>query len=231
MIEKTVDKIKAHFESEAKEFDDIIIKLIPYYNQMIGALIDSIHFDNDAAIRIIDLGCGTGTISKRISEKYPNSKIICLDVASNMIDIAKHKLSGHNDVEFITGDFSKIDTNEKYDVIVSSLALHHLENDKEKRDFYTKVYDSLTDFGIFYNADVVLASTDYLQDVNMNRWIEFINKRVSMDEILNKWIPTYNAEDRPAKLLDQLKWLEDIGFKSVDVIWKYYNFSVYGGIK
>jgi tRNA (cmo5U34)-methyltransferase len=226
-----MDKIKAHFESEAKEFDDIIIKLIPYYNQMIEALIDSIHFDNDATIRIIDLGCGTGTISKRISEKYPNSKIICLDVASNMIDIAKHKLSGHNDVEFITGDFSKIDTNEKYDVIVSSLALHHLENDKEKRDFYTKVYDSLTDFGIFYNADVVLASTDYLQDVNMNRWIEFINKRVSMDEILNKWIPTYNAEDRPAKLLDQLKWLEDIGFNSVDVIWKYYNFSVYGGIK
>ncbi len=226
-----MDKIKAHFESEAKEFDDIIIKLIPYYNQMIGALIDSIHFDNDAAIRIIDLGCGTGTISKRISEKYPNSKIICLDVASNMIEIAKHKLSGHNDVEFIIGDFSKIDNNEKYDVIVSSLALHHLENDKEKRDFYTKVYDSLTDFGIFYNADVVLASTDYLQDVNMNRWIEFINKRVSMDEILNKWIPTYKAEDRPAKLLDQLKWLEDIGFKSVDVIWKYYNFSVYGGIK
>ena len=226
-----MDKIKAHFESEAKEFDDIIIKLIPYYNQMIGALIDSIHFDSNAAIRIIDLGCGTGTISKRISEKYPNSKIICLDVASNMIEIAKHKLSGHNDVEFITGDFSKIDTNDKYDVIVSSLALHHLENDKEKKDFYTKIYGYLTDSGIFYNADVVLASTEYLQDVNMNRWIEFINKSVSMDEILNKWIPTYKAEDRPAKLLDQLKWLEDIGFKSVDVIWKYYNFSVYGGIK
>ena len=31
-----MDKIKTHFESEAKEFDDIIITLIPYYDQMIG---------------------------------------------------------------------------------------------------------------------------------------------------------------------------------------------------
>jgi tRNA (cmo5U34)-methyltransferase len=58
-----------------------------------------------------------------------------------------------------------------------------------------------------------------------------MNKIVSKDEILNYWIPKYKEEDRPAKLMDQLKWLEDIGFKSVDVIWKYYNFSVYGGIK
>lgn len=198
---------------------------------MIGALIDSIHFDSNAAIRIIDLGCGTGTIAKKISEKFPNSKIVCLDIASNMIDIAKNKLSGHKDTEFIIGDFSKIDFDTKFDVIVSSLALHHLENDKDKKDFYSKIYSILTDSGMFYNADVVLASTDYHQDINMNRWIEYMNKSVLMDEILNNWIPKYKTEDRPAKLIDQLKWLENIGFKSVDVIWKYYNFGVYGGIK
>jgi len=114
---------------------------------------------------------------------------------------------------------------------VSSLALHHLENDKDKKDFYSKIYSILTDSGMFYNADVVLASTDYHQDINMNRWIEYMNKSVLMDEILNYWIPKYKTEDRPAKLIDQLKWLENIGFKSVDVIWKYYNFGVYGGIK
>jgi tRNA (cmo5U34)-methyltransferase len=226
-----MDKIKAHFESEAKEFDDIIIKIIPYYDRMICALIDAIHFDKDATISVIDLGCGTGTIAKRISEKYPDSKIVCLDIASNMIDIAKHKLSEHKDTEFITGDFSKIDFDDKYDVVVSSLALHHLENDKYKKELYTKIYKSLTDSGIFYNADVVLASTDLDQDININRWIEFMNKSVPMDEILNNWIPKYRTEDRPAKLMDQIKWLEEIGFKSVDVIWKYYNFCVFGGRK
>jgi len=226
-----MDHVREHFEAEAKKFDEIIIKLIPFYDQMVSALVDTIYFDNNATIRIIDLGCGTGTIAKKISEKYPNSKIVCLDIASNMIEIAKSKLSGHNDTQFITGDFSKIDFENKFDVVVSSLALHHLENDIAKREFYTKIYNVLSDSGIFYNADVVLASTDYLQDVNMNRWMEFINKSLPMDEILNKWIPTYRAEDRPARLTDQLKWLEDIGFRSVDTIWKYYNFCVYGGLK
>ncbi len=226
-----MDKIKTHFESEAKEFDDIIITLIPYYDQMIGALIDSIHFDNNLAISIIDLGSGTGTIAKRISEKYPNSKIVCLDIASNMIEIAKHKLSEHKDTEFITGDFSIIDFDKQFDVVVSSLALHHLETDSDKKSFYAKIFNILTDSGIFFNADVVLASSAYHQKINMNRWIEFMNKKVPMEEILNNWIPKYQSEDRPAILIDQLKWLEKIGFKSVDVIWKYYNYSVYGGIK
>ena len=66
-----MDNIQAHFELEAKEFDDIIIKIIPYYDQMIGALIDSIHFDNDSAFSVIDLGCGTGTVAKKNFRKIP----------------------------------------------------------------------------------------------------------------------------------------------------------------
>ena len=227
----TTTTIKEHFETEAYEFDSIIVKLIPYYDQMISALIDSIHFNSTDTIRIIDLGCGTGTIAKRLADKFPNSKIVCLDIASKMIEIAKHKLSDHKNSEFIVGDFAKTDFADKFDIVVSSLALHHIETDNEKKEFYTKIHNILTSSGQFINADVVLASTDYYQDLNMNRWIDYMKKSVSMEEITNKWIPNYKKEDRPAKLIDQLKWLEEIGFSSVDIIWKYYNFSVYGGIK
>ncbi len=224
-------QVKDHFETEAKEFDEIIIKLIPYYDQMISSLIDSIHFDKLSPIRIIDLGCGTGTISKRISEKFPNSKIMCLDISSNMIQIAKHKLSDHKDTEFLLGDFSKIDIIDKYDVVISSLALHHIDTDEDKKKFYTKIYKLLNDSGIFFNADVVLASTNYHQDMYMDRWIEYMKRQVPMEEILSNWIPTYKAEDKPAKLIDQLRWLDEVGYRNVDVIWKYYNFAVYGGMK
>ena len=112
------------------------------------------------------------------------------------------------------------------------MALHHIETDHEKKQFYTKIFNLLTaSSGQFINADVVLATTDYQQNTNMNRWIDYMNRSVSTEEIQNKWIPSYKTEDRPAKLIDQLKWLDEIGFKTVDVIWKYYNFSVYGGIK
>ena len=227
----TTSTIKEHFETEAFEFDSQIIKIIPYYEQMITALIDSVQFKPFAAIRIIDLGCGTGTVAKRLGDKFPNSTIVCLDIASKMIEIAKYKMSGRKNTEFIVGDFSKIEFKEPFDVVVSSLALHHIQTDEEKKEFYTKIYKVLTNSGQFLNADVVLASTDYLQNINMNRWIDYMNKSVPMDEIQQRWLPAHKTEDRPSILMEQLKWLDEIGFENVDVIWKYYNFSVYGGVK
>lgn len=226
-----MEVVKKHFEEEAKEFDEIIIKLIPYYDQMVEALVNSIHFDKQVKVKVIDLGCGTGTIAKKISERFENSKIVCLDISSNMIEMAKVKLSNHPNTEFITEDFSKTEFKETYDVVVSSLSLHHLETDKKKKEFYRKIYELLNESGAFLNADVVLASSKYWQEQNMQKWIEYMKKSVSEQEIIHNWIPKYESEDRPAVLFDQLTWLKEIGFKSVDVIWKYFNFSVYGGVK
>ena len=58
-----------------------------------------------------------------------------------------------------------------------------------------------------------------------------MSKSVPMQEINSKWIVQYRNEDRPARMTDQLKWLEDIGFSDIDIAWKYYNFAVYGGKK
>jgi tRNA (cmo5U34)-methyltransferase len=58
-----------------------------------------------------------------------------------------------------------------------------------------------------------------------------MRRTISSEEIDDKWIPKYETEDHPAKLTDQLRWLTEIGFTDVDVIWKYYNFAVYGGAK
>jgi hypothetical protein len=56
-----------------------------------------------------------------------------------------------------------------------------------------------------------------------------MSRSLSREEIEGTWIPKYQEEDRPAKLLDRLKWLESIGFVDVDVLWKCYNFAVCGG--
>ena len=58
-----------------------------------------------------------------------------------------------------------------------------------------------------------------------------MRKQVPEEEINHKWLLKYHREDRPAKLIDQVAWLADLGFVDVDVIWKYYNYAVYGGRK
>ena len=228
---KKSDKVKSHFEEEAKEFDEIILKLIPYYKDMIDALISSIPFKHDAPIRVLDLGCGTGTITKTLKEQYKNAHVTCLDLAENMIEMAKIKLEDYMDIEYVIGDFYEYDFTEKYDVIVSSLALHHLVTDEDKKGFYLKIYDALDKGGLFSNADVVLGPNNHLQNLYIDKWKEFMNQSVSMREIEEKWIPAAEEEDHPAKLIDHIDWLREIGFKDVDVVWKYYHLAVYGGYK
>jgi tRNA (cmo5U34)-methyltransferase len=226
-----LNKIKDHFEKEAKEFDEIIQKLIPFYDEMLDALILAIPHPTKKKIVVADLGCGTGTIGKMILERYPNSTLTCVDFAANMIETAKIKLAKYKNVEYIAENLYNYNFNGKYDAVVSSLALHHLKNDRDKKKFFKKIFDALNKNGVFYNADIVLGSNETLQNLYMNKWKEFMQRKVPPAEVKNKWCPKYEDEDRPAKAIDQIKWLEEIGFKKTDIIWKYYNFAVYGGVK
>lgn len=148
-----------------------------------------------------------------------------------MIQMARVKLGESDKNNFIVGNFYNFTFDKNYDVIISSLALHHLISDEDKKAFYRKIYKALEIGGVFYNGDVVLSSNAYLQEIYMKKWKEYMLRNVSEEEIENKWIPKYKEEDSPTTLINHIKWLEEIGFRDVDVIWKYYNYAVYGGYK
>ena len=90
-----MDTVKQHFEEEARDFDRIILTLIPDYPRLLEALVAAIPFENAAPVRAIDLGCGTGTVARAILDAFPNAHVTCLDLAHNMIAMAQLKLGGH----------------------------------------------------------------------------------------------------------------------------------------
>jgi tRNA (cmo5U34)-methyltransferase len=138
-----MDTIRKHFEDEAREFDRIIVTLIPGYARMVEALVVAIPFESSAPVRVIDLGCGTGTVAERVLRSFPNAQVTCLDSAENMITMARAKLGDYPHVHYVAGDFNSFDLDGKYDVVVSSLALHHLVTNDDKRQFYRRIYGSL----------------------------------------------------------------------------------------
>lgn len=223
------NRIKNHFEEEAKQYDGIIRTLIPGYEMMVGVLVSILPFEEQQAFSMIDLGCGTGTVSKTAKDAFPNVQITCVDIAGNMLDIAKQKVGV--DTKLIQADFNTFDFSEKYDAVVSSLALHHLETDEDKLNFYKKIYGALNSGGIFINIDVVLGSDEALQNVYMEKWKAFMISSTSKQEVEQKWLPSYYAEDRPAKLISHIYMLKECGFKGIDVAYKCYNYAVYCGRK
>ena len=224
------DHVKEHFEAEAHEFDRLIWKLIPYYNEMADAVVSSIPFETGDRVNILDLGCGTGNMTKKIKDCFVNSVITCVDFSDNMLEAAEKKLSGKDGVRYVKSDISELVLEAGYNAVVSSLAIHHLE-DSQKIQLFRTVFDCLCEGGIFVNADIVLGSADTIQKTYVMKWKEYMLRNVPSDEIENTWIPKYEREDKPAVLIDQTRWLEEAGFRNVDIVWKYYNFGVYCGFK
>ncbi len=224
-----MDRVQRHFEEEAKEYDTIIQNLIPNYKAMVDILVSILPFTGQQAFEMIDLGCGTGTVSKAVKDAFPAVKVTCVDIAANMLDIAGQKVGA--ETTLIQADFNSFEFPQKYDAVVSSLALHHLETDDDKLKFYEKIYGALNPGGIFINIDVVQGSGDVLQDVYMQKWKAFMLTNVSAQEVEHKWIPSYYAEDHPTALLSHFDMLAQCGFTDIDVVYKHYNYAVYCGRK
>src|SRR5690606_36212054 len=155
-----------------------ILKLIPHYMEMTASLIASIPIGNTKPIKVLDLGCGTGTTSKSVKNRFPNANITCIDLAESMIEMARYKLSEYDDIEYHVSDMREFEFGCDYDLVISSLAMHHLETDEEKIEVYRRIYDALRDGGVFYNADNVLGSSQYLEKVNLEQWKEFMLESV-----------------------------------------------------
>jgi tRNA (cmo5U34)-methyltransferase len=225
-----MEQIKDTFENAAIDFDNIIVKLVPYYTELIADMIMIIPFEKNKNINVIDLGCGTGTLSLRIMKEYPNAHITCLDMTSNMLELAKRKLSEYYNIEYILEDFYTFNFNKKYDLVISSFALHHLITPGDKKNFYQKIFDSLKEGGCFYNLDILIGPNDEVQNFYMKKWVDFLSQNLPKERVDGN-IERYYAEDSPESIMNHMKWLEQVGFRDVDVIRKYYNFALYGGRK
>ena len=224
-----MEQIKQHFEEAARDFDRNILKVIPHYEDMLQALIRSIPFKSSAPISVLDVGCGTGRLGQLILETYPEAHLTCLDFSEQMVETAKAKLAGYSQVSYVLQDFRDYEPGELFDVVVSSLALHHLPTGY-KRKFYERVHAGLRPGGCFYNADLVLGSGKHLQSLYMAIWEGFMKHQLDAHEI-QKTLSIYYEEDQPDMLADQLRWLSEIGYAAVDVPWKHYGFAVYGGAR
>jgi len=224
------DEIKKHFEKEAAVFDEFFYKIVPYYRQMLEILVQSMPFKKNAKLKIIDLGCGTGNLGAKAKEYYQNARLTCVDMTENMIKMAKTKFEKYPDTVFWHGDIRKFDFSKKYDAVISSMVLHHVEG-AEKIKFYKKLNKSLKKGGVFLNIDIFLTNDAKLQKFYIDKWISFMSSNGLPLDKIKEMLARHKKEDRPVVIGWELEALKKAGFKTQDIIFKNFNFAVYGAKK
>lgn len=216
--------LKEKFNEVAERYDHQRESLIPCFHDLYGITVDLAE-SKSSKPKILDIGAGTGLLTKFLFEKYPEAEFTLIDMSEEMLKVAKSRFEDFNNFKYIIADYTTHDFEKSFDLIVSSLSIHHLEdNDKEK--LYKKIYNALNEDGIFLNADQVIGPTHKLdKDYQMN-WMKIIDNS-DLSESEKRGAAERMKFDKPATLEDNLKWLRNCGFEDVDAYYKYYNFVIF----
>jgi tRNA (cmo5U34)-methyltransferase len=180
---------------------------------------------------VVDLGCGTGELSRCLLETLPSILVHCVDLAPAMIERAREKLSPWADrVTFEVGDFLSVSLPMGSSAVVSALAIHHLEG-RDKRALFRKIFECLRRRGIFVMGDAVDGDSPAYSDYYTRRWVEHMRDS-GMDEAqITGVLDDHARNDRFSTLEEHLTWMREAGFERVECLWKYFLLVVLSGEK
>ncbi|KXK60207.1 methyltransferase [Micromonospora rosaria] len=197
------------------------------------------------APRVLDLGAGTGLLSRLVAATVPEVRLTLLDAAPAMLAVAGDHLAAagvpHRRVvadltdplpapepDRPADDATPLASSGGYDAVVSALAIHHLD-DAGKRELYRRVRGVLRPGGVFVNAEQVAGPTPALDRRYHEVWLRQITA-LGSDAAEIAAAEERMAYDRPAPVGAQCRWLAEAGFVDVDCHFKAWRFAVFGGV-
>lgn len=87
-----------------------------------------------SGMRVLDFGCGTGTLAMMLKRAHPDAEVFGLDIDPEVLAIAREKISRAGlAVELKEGRAAEAPfPNASFDRVVTSLVLHHLTTEEKK---------------------------------------------------------------------------------------------------
>ncbi|MBE9093110.1 class I SAM-dependent methyltransferase [Tychonema sp. LEGE 07203] len=223
-----LDAVREQFEQRAFNYDGLIPSLIPHYREQHDLILQLIPFETNANIKVLDLGAGTGILSALILQAFPQAKVLAFDLAENMLKICQTNLSAFGKrLRLQQGNFAEDDFGSGYDLVVSGLAIHHLDSEGKQKLFH-KLFDSMNPGGTLLIRDIVTGATPRLTEQYEQLWRQYMKAN---GEDGAAWFQNYLKEDIPSSVEDQTKWLAGAGFADAGCHWRYLNFAIFGAVK
>jgi SAM-dependent methyltransferase len=129
-----------------------------------------------------------------------------------------------------------------FDAAVSAIAIHHLTHQR-KRELYREVFQLLAPGAIFLNNDVVttppglkarfeaLNLAAIQEQDRVQRGVSRSSEQIQAEMREQLRLAGGRHQSHIAPLSEQLAWLTEAGFKSVDCYWRYLDIAIFGGVK
>ncbi|MDP2912437.1 MAG: malonyl-ACP O-methyltransferase BioC [Candidatus Omnitrophota bacterium] len=91
--------------------------------------------------RILEIGCGTGSYTRLLRERFKHAAIESVDIAEKMVELARQKLKD-SEVKFSVEDAEKMKLDSGYDLVTSNAAIQWFESPGKAIRSYRKALNS-----------------------------------------------------------------------------------------
>ncbi len=217
-----------------KKFTYHVKKSVPFYSEGHDLVVDLSDFFLKKNSFCYDLGCSTGTLINKLSNKHSKKKInfFGVDSIKQMISEAKKvnkNKKNSNIIKFISKDIKKI-LFKQSDLIISYFTLQFIEP-KFRQILINKIYKALNWGGAFIVFEKIRASDARFQDIFTLIYNDYkLKSGFSTNEIINK-SRSLKGVLEPFSEFGNLGLLKRAGFVDIIPIFQWLCFKGYLCIK
>jgi ubiquinone/menaquinone biosynthesis C-methylase UbiE len=215
--------VASHLRIPLAEYDSRIRTFVPYYAEMLDEVERTVAAWGSACATILDLGIGTGALAERCLTVRPEARLIGIDSDEDMLEQARIRLAVFPKIDLRCGSFLDLPLPES-DLIVASIALHHVSRPETKVELYGKCRAALRTGGALLTADCFPASDPHLARIGMEIWKAHLQESYSSEEAAGH-LDAWSEEDTYFSLPDELAWMEAAGLRP-EVVWRRDPFAV-----
>lgn len=211
--------VKRHLAVAAEAYDVQIRRFIPHYDDMIATGVDLLGALVPSDGHVLDLGGGTGSLSRAVLDALPGAHVTVLDVDADMLAEARRRLAdAEGRVSFHEGSF--LDPLPVADAVVASLALHHVHDLQNKTALYRTIHDALPSGGLLVNLDAAVTEGERLNALMFDRMAARMGDHGITDAEARGHFAAWANEDTYFPLDAELSAMRRAGFDEVECVWR-----------
>jgi trans-aconitate methyltransferase len=142
-------------------WDDQQERYLPHREERFQIMLDVVERKCGSGVRLLDLCCGTGSISRRALERFPDASIVAVDMDPAHIELGRRTLGDRvewRDADLRNPAWANDLAPASFDAVLSATAIHWFQPE-EMLALYRTLAGLLREGGVFANADHLPAST------------------------------------------------------------------------
>jgi SAM-dependent methyltransferase len=153
-------------------------RYLPHREERFQTMLDVVERNvGGSALRVLDLCCGPGSISRRVLDRFPDASILAVDMDPAHLELGRRTLDGR--VEWLDADLRSRDWASalepaSFDAVLSATAIHWFQPE-EVVVLYRALAELLKEGGVFANADHLPVSSERVAAVSqelLDSWQE-----------------------------------------------------------